>query len=417
LRASRRRDDRGTGRDEPIVVDAASAGQADRLTFDDPAVEAEYRADYYARTLGHIRLSMVLGMSLYALWGLVDWYTVPEAVARTWVIRYALACPVTLAALGLSYTRWFERWMTPALTFVSAVGGFGMVAIVAESGPLGHLQFYAGLILCAMFFCTCPGLGFRATTIIVWADLIAYEAVARLDPTATAEVLLNNTMFLVATNALAMMTSFALERQARADFLHRKIIGEQTAALRAALGEVEARRAEAEHASRTDPLTGLANRRHFFDVAAAAGAREAIILLDVDHFKAINDRFGHAVGDRVLQAIADRIRANVRPGDVACRFGGEEFAVLLPGADLGAAATVGERLRTGIEAAAVETDAGPLGVTVSVGIATEPGPSPSPRADLDALIDRADRALYQAKHHGRNRVRLWHPDDALAQVP
>ncbi len=155
-----------------------------------------------------------------------------------------------------------------------------------------------------------------------------------------------------------------------------------------------------------DDLTGLAGRRHFmtelereFDRARREGRALSILMVDADHFKAINDEFGHAGGDAVLLALADQLRRNTRTLDVAGRLGGEEFGVLLPGADAAIAELVAERLRGAVDRMAVPWKAASIRVTVSVGSATWDrvcGP--------DVLLERADAALYEAKRGGRNRV-------------
>jgi diguanylate cyclase (GGDEF)-like protein len=160
-------------------------------------------------------------------------------------------------------------------------------------------------------------------------------------------------------------------------------------------------------ASRRDPLTGLANRRAFEEElarevarAVRAGAPLAVVALDVDRFKAVNDRHGHAAGDAVLRELAARACAGVRAGDLAARIGGEEFALLLPGAALPDALELAERVRAAIAAASVDVGGTPLAVTVSLGCAAlAPGEPPA------ALLARADARLYEAKRDGRNRVR------------
>lgn len=169
-------------------------------------------------------------------------------------------------------------------------------------------------------------------------------------------------------------------------------------------------RQELERLASTDPLTGLANRRAFLarahETLARAGRDDlpvSVAMLDIDHFKAINDRFGHDVGDRVLQAVAARVRALVEPEDgVAARFGGEEFALLLPDAPVAAAQRLAERLRAALEATAVEAAGGPVRFTASLGVDRWRGGADS----VEAALKRADEALYRAKAAGRNRVLL-----------
>ena len=126
----------------------------------------------------------------------------------------------------------------------------------------------------------------------------------------------------------------------------------------------------------------------------------SLLLIDADHFKKINDSHGHPVGDAVLRHIARLMSATFRQIDLVARIGGEEFAVLLPAADLASVQRAAERLRSALEAQPATTDAGPVPCTVSIGIAT----MDESTAGVDALLKRADDALYAAKHSGRNRV-------------
>jgi len=161
--------------------------------------------------------------------------------------------------------------------------------------------------------------------------------------------------------------------------------------------------------SSTDPLTGLANRRWLVEQAPRIwgqarrdGRRVAALVLDLDHFKRLNDTFGHAAGDTVLLGVAAALRATVRPADVLARTGGEELVVLGLVTDHGEARHLAERLRL-----AVAGSGGQHRVTVSIGVAlARPGYSENPTNALWRLVDRADAAMYQAKQDGRDRVVL-----------
>ena len=181
------------------------------------------------------------------------------------------------------------------------------------------------------------------------------------------------------------------------------IVGNFGVALYAVLIVRERAEKALQRIARVDALTGTFNRRHFFEaVPPRLSVGDAVILLDVDHFKTINDRFGHAAGDRVLTGIAERMLAVLDGGQVLARFGGEEFAVFAPG--LGdRAIAVAERLRTAICATAVPVGAErEVSTTISVGVAV----AAADDASLELLLGHADRALYQAKDQGRDRVRL-----------
>ncbi len=167
-----------------------------------------------------------------------------------------------------------------------------------------------------------------------------------------------------------------------------------------------------------DPLLGCANRRAFFDYAqqtmrsAAAGARPVSVLLaDLDHFKKINDNWGHSVGDLALQAFTDACQAHLRDHDLFARIGGEEFAILLPGLGTAAAIAVAERLRARTATLRVPIATGTIGLRVSIGVA-EWQPR---RGSIEDLLRAADQALYAAKSGGRDRV-AGHDIDASASV-
>ncbi len=170
--------------------------------------------------------------------------------------------------------------------------------------------------------------------------------------------------------------------------------------------EIDRQNRELQALATTDPLTGCRNRRSFYSEFQTHWGRaerysEALscVMVDVDHFKRINDRYGHSVGDQVLQHVAERLRAMVRDCDLICRYGGEEFCVLLPQTNLDAAKQAGERYRKAIETSAC----GSISVTVSVGVSAM---SLGGHTPLE-LLDQSDKALYGAKRGGRNRVVGW----------
>ncbi len=168
---------------------------------------------------------------------------------------------------------------------------------------------------------------------------------------------------------------------------------------------------ELRHLAVSDPLTGLWNRRRFEEDVALAldafnrqGRGFGLLLIDIDHFKTINDRFGHLSGDEVLRAVATRCRRQLRQADLLARIGGEEFAVLLPDMDEAEAERVGRRLLASIAATPVEVGGHRIAVTLSIGCV-----EPHPQEAAAGLFARADDALYQAKADGRNGLRRGSP--------
>lgn len=167
-----------------------------------------------------------------------------------------------------------------------------------------------------------------------------------------------------------------------------------------------------ERLARTDMLTSVTNRRHFFELAETQFAQAkrynrsvAVLLLDVDHFKRVNDRYGHLAGDLILQMVARECQSQLRSSDLFARYGGEEFICLLPEQNQAGALETAEKIRRIIEQAEVVYDSQLICVTASIGLAlnlhAESG------LTLERLIDRADQALYESKANGRNKVSIW----------
>jgi diguanylate cyclase (GGDEF)-like protein len=164
-----------------------------------------------------------------------------------------------------------------------------------------------------------------------------------------------------------------------------------------------------ERLARTDALTGLANKRAleealYRDLSRADRDKTnlAVAIVDVDHFKQVNDRHGHSVGDIVLARVAQLLATNLRSGDLATRYGGEEFVLILPGSNAFGAKLAAERLRKVLEKSPIAVPGEPLTITASFGVASVCGPGCG-RSGKE-LLERADAALYAAKRNGRNRV-------------
>jgi two-component system cell cycle response regulator len=181
-----------------------------------------------------------------------------------------------------------------------------------------------------------------------------------------------------------------------------RLVGQATAAIERTRANDEARRL-----SLTDGLTGLWNRRQFelraaqeLERAGRFGERFAVVLVDLDGFKAINDTHGHLVGDAVLVEASQRLVTHTREVDTVARYGGEEFVLLLPQTDPDGARKVAEKVRSELAERPVATDAGPLVVTLSAGVASHPDNGTT----VDAILRAADAALYAAKAAGKNRV-------------
>jgi diguanylate cyclase (GGDEF)-like protein len=167
--------------------------------------------------------------------------------------------------------------------------------------------------------------------------------------------------------------------------------------------------------SMTDPLTGLLNRRSYLDLSGKEETRArrhgnpfSVLMLDIDHFKKINDTYGHPVGDLAIKALAAVCSSALRPHDILARYGGEEFVLTLPHTPAEGARTVAERIREAVEQTTVSSENGVVRFTVSIGVSTY-----SNGESFDHIVERADKALYISKEGGRNRVTVASEPAAL----
>jgi diguanylate cyclase (GGDEF)-like protein len=351
---------------------------------------AEYRP--FAIAVGIAAIALALGLWLRDLTG--D----PEGAARTLALRLVMAGGIAIYVVGL----WLP--VRRALRFVAGcvailVIEFSVLAIWSRlaggyaAGLPGYLYIYMVVPLVMLPF------SFRETAGV----LLLIGAIPNL------QVLLGMAPGFpsLAFNALVWPAcALALFAQHEFDRLFRRVF--------------ESQRELAEMARR-DPLTGLGNRREFMERGAAAcdTARRykrelCVLMIDVDHFKAVNDRHGHAAGDDVLRHLAVTLQLALRGTDVCARMGGEEFAVLLPETGMEAGREVAERIRRAVAAARVPSEHAPvpLQVTVSIGVAPFSAQRP-----LEAILARADRELYGAKRAGRNRVHGGRGPAARAERP
>jgi two-component system, cell cycle response regulator len=166
--------------------------------------------------------------------------------------------------------------------------------------------------------------------------------------------------------------------------------------------------------SARDSLTGLYNRWYVMEKIESEmnrslrhGSPVALLMLDIDHFKRINDSFGHSAGDSVLRSFGQVLRESCRVYDVPGRYGGEEFCIVLPETRVGNTTAVAERIRQRLASSLFDVGTDQVAITASIGIAGLDSPEEEGLVTSSALIERADRALYSAKHRGRNRIEIW----------
>lgn len=348
-----------------------------------------FRQSFLA-TFGSVGGALVLSWLQYDLGN--------RAVIPPWLITLCLAGVVRLS-LFWAYHRSAPQNRTPVrwegvywvtLVFTSAVWGIGAFLLMSRDSLLSQVI--------TLFF----------TIGMAGSAISAYSAYRSMTLVAVGLVLLPTALWLLSQPG-SEQRLLAITTLAFAIFVIRatRELSDALQSLLRLRRELEIEHRIASNAARTDELTGLNNLRAFkeqADTMLAYTRRHGLplcaLMLDIDHFKQINDSHGHAVGDRVLQAVATQLKTTLREADLCGRLGGEEFGVLLAGADLNEARQIAEKLRMAIQAIALPANDTTLHVTISVGVAEAATACP----DTTILLAQADAAMYRAKSNGRNQV-------------
>lgn len=328
------------------------------------------------RFLMTIMAASLLWAGAIILSSFAGWLSLGQVQGGNTVALFLLVSGLLLAARC-----WPERFTLIAVLFFLAVFSYiGAAQFLVPQDSLRMLLFF-------------PSVG---AIFLIFGGIAAWIAIAAALAICAVAAVTNH----VAVTPLAA-TTFAITLGFTGVCFH--VFSVQA---RRALETVSQQNAALDVAARQDTLTGLLNLRAFREAINAhfAGARAgdpfALAFVDVDEFKSINDRYGHAGGDTILIAVAHTLKTAVRGADVVARIGGEEFAILMPRTELPDALGVAERVRADIQARAFEFASEALTVTVSVGVTV----SRTPRCSVDAMLQAADMAMYAAKAEGRNRV-------------
>ncbi|MBN9585573.1 MAG: GGDEF domain-containing protein [Afipia sp. 62-7] len=318
-----------------------------------------------------------------------------------------------------------EHYSAGALlaSFLLLIAGFGFLYAGCARFCTGHANWVSAIVLVAIsavltsaaFALGYSGIGAMIGNVAIGVFLILIARDYWLARAEAPTLMTVNAICCVATAASFIACGFALAEQGQLVLTSRPSNwAEQVNSIMAIIGltgigalslTLNQMRIANSHKSDAmkDALTGLLNRRALLDnPAEIAPAGTAVVMMDLDYFKSINDRFGHHSGDRILKVFAELIRENVRTNDLAARLGGEEFCVIMPDSTSASAAAVADRIRSQIEATVIQTARGPIRSTVSAGIAVR---SNGPET-LQSLLNKADAALYEAKASGRNRVQI-----------
>ncbi|APW44401.1 sensor domain-containing diguanylate cyclase [Rhodoferax saidenbachensis] len=325
----------------------------------------------------------LLGLQFLAYPQLLYWRTrksnEPRAAEMNHMSLDSFVFGMWSAYLGFPMWSTFGMCVTTAVTHASYMGVKGAVRSAAALS--------AGALMAIVLF------GFRFSPAMDWPISLA--------------CLLGLTAYLVSLANMAHNHNVKLFETRDKMRKGEQALQEANEALRQQLGEISVLQTRLREQANRDSLTGLYNRRYLDDTLARELARckregqpLSLMLIDIDHFKRVNDTYGHPAGDEVLRALARMLNTHARSGDVACRYGGEEFLMLLPHMPLQTAMQRAEQWRADFGTATLVFGDFHIQATLSVGIATYPGDGTSP----ETLIANADLALYRAKNNGRNRV-------------
>jgi diguanylate cyclase (GGDEF)-like protein len=371
------------------------------LSFE-PSLEARFQADKADERMGLIRRGSALA-SFFAL-GLViaDAFLVPDRLAMSVLLKLLVFVPMCVGG------QWFiRRYFTPMWREWALVGAGLLVSMMSAWVLAPSLSTYAleGVVVLNVAVVFVNAIG-RFWPCLVMSALIVLTHVVTLVWMGrfTHVVGISCSLLLMSTVVCTLYATYVLEREERRAYV--LDLQEQALAL-----ELTASHELVARTARTDALTQVANRRHFDEVMAQVWAHAqtqrssvALLLMDIDHFKAYNDLYGHPAGDACLRTVAQSLTACMRKGgDLVARWGGEEFVVIMNGAPLEAAQLLAERVREAIMAQSVMHAASRCApvVTVSIGVSAM---DPGPESCLTELIRTADACLYEAKARGRNRV-------------
>ena len=373
-----------------------------RLSFPE-ALEARYGRDIAAERVRELRFIALWGVTLYFCLGvLLNLTIIPNPSWKDVAIQLVGS---SLIALAVTHV-WLHGGVSvaareTALLACCLVCSVAAILVVAAKPTPATLRDFLLAIPPASFVLIFVRLRFREAVVFFLINISVYALSLFYRP----EISTSDSVFLIGFMATlvapALIGAHAFERVSRRIYLHGlldRLRNENLAEKNAALAGL----------SYTDPLTNIPNRRRLDEALSVfftePGSTGALLLVDIDMFKAFNDRYGHLVGDACLRQVAQCLSSRLRRLDLLVRFGGEEFAVLLPDATMDEATQTAERLREAVQSLRFSVQDQQVNVTISIGIAARKGLNAA-----ESLIGAADAALYAAKHAGRNRVQVAVP--------
>jgi len=371
--------------------------------------ESNYRNSIETSVRSDSRLALIVVSVVFAMFGVTDYnllgLTHEYYLLLTMRIAVVSSCLVLAFIIGLKGSYSGKAWLHAFPLWILAIGIILIVPLRPESLST---QITAVVVAIMAFYLLIPNLltvAVLASLFLSITFLVATMVYAGVTPTGA----LRLGLLLIMANIVGYSALLRLERLQRSQFAR---LYEEREQNRELLNEIKHRKsleAQLRMVAEHDALTGLDSRSHFMKRAEAMLQRSrleetpfCLFMIDVDHFKRINDTWGHTRGDSILTKIAEVCQHSLRPTDIIGRFGGEEFMVGLPHTSPSDAKAVAERLKENVAALPLDEELSSLRLSVTIGIAVA-----TPEDDLDALITRADNLLYEGKRDGRNRVVMW----------
>ncbi len=377
-----------------------------QLKFDSIQQEKEFQALHSEEQLNSRRFFIVFGVILYLVFIVLDRYML---VGQPKLLNYFIVLRLILAIIGsislmTTFIPILKRYFIISLKILVLYAGGAVIAMIILSDGITSLTYPAGVMI-VISFLYIFSLPFKCSFIIGWILILGYNIAAILNQSSLT-LILNSNFFLISSNITGLFFLYYLEKKSRDSFLlnHR---------LTQAYDEIK-------HLALTDPLTGVKNRRYFQEVISEDLEKintlyeqnflekrnqnicYGLLMLDIDHFKKVNDQLGHSAGDQVLKQVSKVIKEEVRHDDIVVRWGGEEFLVILKNINPHHLNSVAQKVKKKIEAHDFIYDEQNHFVkkTVSMGVV----PFPFNHISLEEAIKFADYALYHSKDSGRNRV-------------
>jgi len=382
-------------------IDQTIASPRLRLAFP-PRLETRYEADHGPLRQHHLALSAFWFAVCYGLFLGVDVRLVPDVFFESALLHLGVMVPLgfAVALITARVTAAVVRESASAVLTVASVATILWMFEISDSPSAAHYHYLAAMPILFGNVVQRPHFPYAVgASVISLALYWAAMASSALPP----EVAVAASLELAATVVVTLVAGFHMERELRSAYL-RKLRVDITADTLSTTND------ELRQLSHLDTLTGIANRRwleaHLAEMAEQsrrAGGPLAVMMIDIDHFKGVNDQFGHAAGDLVLKELARCYHETMREADLICRYGGEEFCILLPESDQEGAKVAAERLLEAIRSRDFTANHHGVKITVSIGVAAGSESS----KPLDQWIEEADKALMKAKEEGRDRVSYW----------